>query len=179
MVQLVGWTAVEFWAMGEVANVASSRLFGFESRVVWLAVVAVVCTALAIGGPVLVVRRWLERFGIYVLLASAVWITVEVLRSADLDAIWNTAGSGGQFTRDGRLPDWIILQRSPLVLYSAVPDAVQRIAADRYERVRDFPVADERASRRYDQQDALFLPLTGLAGVERIGPSFEIYRLRR
>ena len=100
VVQLVGWTAVEFWAMGEVANVASSRLFGFESRVVWLAVVAVVCTALAIGGPVLVVRRWLERFGIYVLLASAVWITVEVLRSADLDAIWNTAGSGG-------LPFWL------------------------------------------------------------------------
>ena len=85
----------------------------------------------------------------------------------------------GQFAGDGRLPDWIILQRSPLILYSAVPDAVQRIAAERYERVRDFPVADERASRRYDQQDALFLPLTGLAGIERIGPSFEIYRLRR
>ena len=50
---------------------------------------------------------------------------------------------------------------------------------ERYERVRDFPVADERAARRYDQQDALFLPLTGLAGIERIGPSFEIYRLRR
>ena len=99
MVQLVGWTAVEFWAMGEVANAASSRLFGFESRVIWLAVVAVVCTALAIGGPVLVVRRWLERFGIYVA-RPAVWITVEVLRSADLEAIWNTAGSGG-------LPFWL------------------------------------------------------------------------
>ena len=70
VVQLVGWTAVEFWAMGEVANVASARLFGFESRVFWLAVVAIVCTALAVGGPVLVVRRWLERFGIYVLLGT-------------------------------------------------------------------------------------------------------------
>ena len=72
------------------------------------------------------------------------------------------------------------LQRSPLVLYSAVPDAVQRIAAERYERVRDFPVVRRATrTRRYDQQDALFLPLTGLAGIERIGPSFEIYRLRR
>ena len=35
---------------------------------VWVAVVAVLCTALALGGPILVVRRWLERFGIYVLL---------------------------------------------------------------------------------------------------------------
>ena len=72
VVQLVGWTAVEFWVMGEVANVVSARLFGFESRVFWLAVVAIVCTGLAMGGPVLVVRRWLERFGIYVLLGSAV-----------------------------------------------------------------------------------------------------------
>jgi NCS1 family nucleobase:cation symporter-1 len=98
VVQLVGWTAVEFWAMGAVANVASARLFGFESRVFWLAAVAVVCTALAIGGPVLVVRRWLERFGIYVLLGSAVWITVEVLRSSG--AVWGTAGGGG-------LPFWL------------------------------------------------------------------------
>ena len=98
VVQLVGWTAVEFWAMGEVANVASAQLFGFESRVFWLAVVAVVCTALAIGGPVLVVRRWLERFGIYVLLGSAVWITVEVLRGSG--AVWDSAGRGG-------LPFWL------------------------------------------------------------------------
>ena len=96
VVQLVGWTAVEFWAMGEVANAWRRRACsGSSPGWIWLAVVAVVCTALAIGGPVLVVRRWLERFGIYVLLASAVWITVEVLRSADLEAIWNTAGSGG------------------------------------------------------------------------------------
>ena len=98
VVQLVGWTAVEFWAMGEVANVASARMFGFESRVFWLSAVAIVCTALAVGGPVLVVRRWLERFGIYVLLGSAVWITVEVLRGSG--AIWGSVGSGG-------LPFWL------------------------------------------------------------------------
>ena len=100
VIQLVGWTAVEFWVMGEVANVASARLFGFESRVLWLAVVGVVCTALAIGGPVLVIRRWLERFGIWVLLGTAVWITVEVLRAGDLGAIWNGPGEGG-------LPFWL------------------------------------------------------------------------
>ena len=87
--------------------------------------------------------------------------------------------TSGQFTRGGRLPDWIVLQRSPLVLYSRVPEAVERIVAERYERVREFRVADERPSRVYDQQDALFLPLTGLDGVERMGPTFEINRLRR
>ncbi len=100
LIQLVGWTAVEFWAMGEVANVASSRLFGFESRVFWLALVSVVCTALAMGGPVLVVRRWLERFGIYVLLGSAAWITFEVIRAGNLGVVWQAPGEGG-------LPFWL------------------------------------------------------------------------
>jgi len=98
--QLVGWTAVEFWVMGEVANVASARLFGFEARTLWVVVVAVVCTGLAVGGPVLVVRRWLERFGIYVLLGTAIWITVEVLRAGDLGAVWSASGEGG-------LPFWL------------------------------------------------------------------------
>jgi len=100
LLQLVGWTAVEFWAIGEVANVASIRLFGLDARDAWLAVVAIVCTALALGGPVLVVRRWLERFGIYVLLASAGWITLEVVRGTRIGALWETPGPGG-------LPFWL------------------------------------------------------------------------
>ncbi|MGZ8637395.1 MAG: cytosine permease, partial [Actinomycetota bacterium] len=100
VVQLVGWTAVEFWAMGEVANVASDRLFGLDARGVWVSVVAVVCTGLALGGPILVIRRWLERFGIYVLLGTAVWITVEVLAAGDTGALWRAPGEGG-------LPFWL------------------------------------------------------------------------
>ncbi len=100
VLQLVGWTAVEFWAMGEVANVASKRLFGLDAYVLWLAVVAVVCTALALGGPILVVRRWLERFGIYVLIGSALWITLKVLTAGDLGAVWRRPGEGG-------LPFWL------------------------------------------------------------------------
>ena len=100
VIQLVGWTAVEFWVMGEVANVASARLFGFENRTLWMIVVAVVCTVLAIGGPVLVVRRWLERFGIYVLLGTATWVTVAVLRAGDLGASWSAPPAGG-------LPFWL------------------------------------------------------------------------
>ena len=100
VIQLVGWTAVEFWAMGEVANVASVRLLDLDARGAWVAVMAVVCTGLALGGPVLVVRRWLERFGIYVLLATAVWITVEVVRAGDVGALWDRPGVGG-------LPFWL------------------------------------------------------------------------
>lgn len=100
LLQLVGWTSVEFWAMGRVANVASNRLFGLDAPVVWLAVVAVVCTGLALGGPILVVRRWLERFAIYALVGAALWITTSVLREVDLGALWRRPGEGG-------MPFWL------------------------------------------------------------------------
>ena len=96
VVQLVGWTAFEFWAMAEVGN-AVSRRAGVDAYPAWLALVAAVCVALALGGPVIVVRRWLERFGIYALLAVAAWITWRLATAADLGAIWRAPGRGGSF----------------------------------------------------------------------------------
>ena len=100
VLQLVGWTAVEFWAMGQMANRMSIRLFGLDAYPLWLVLAALVCTALALGGPVLVVRRWLERFGIYVVLAAGAWITAGALGRADLGALWSRPGEGG-------LPFWL------------------------------------------------------------------------
>lgn len=100
LLQLVGWTAVEFWAMGQVANVATRDLFGLDAPGVWIGAVALLCTVLAVGGPVLVVRKWLERFGIYVLLGAAVWITVRALTAGDLGAIWRGPGEDG-------MPFWL------------------------------------------------------------------------
>jgi putative hydroxymethylpyrimidine transporter CytX len=61
---------------------------------------AVVCTLLALGGPILVVRRWLERFGAWVVGAVALWLTIRVLTVSDLGALWQRPGSGG-------LPFWL------------------------------------------------------------------------
>src|SRR5438552_9539531 len=44
IVQLIGWTGFEFWAMALVANRMWHVSYWF-----WLAIVAVVCTALALG----------------------------------------------------------------------------------------------------------------------------------
>jgi NCS1 family nucleobase:cation symporter-1 len=96
---LVGWTGFEFWAMALVANQMSVRLFGLSSYWLWLAVVAVVCTALAAGGPILVIRRWLERFGAWVVAAVGAWITYRVLAHVSLGALWRAPGVGG-------LPFW-------------------------------------------------------------------------
>jgi nucleobase:cation symporter-1, NCS1 family len=90
IVQLVGWTGFEFWAMALVANRMLHVSYWF-----WLAVVAVVCTALALGGPILVVRKWLERFGAWVVAGVGAWITIKVLTNADLGTVWHQAGTGG------------------------------------------------------------------------------------
>src|SRR6266498_1621297 len=88
--QLVGWTGFEFWAMSLVANRMVHLTYG-----VWLTIVAVVCTALALGGPILVIRRWLERFGAWVVGAVGLWITIRLVTTANLSNIWNASGKGG------------------------------------------------------------------------------------
>ncbi|MEO8322866.1 MAG: cytosine permease [Actinomycetota bacterium] len=48
--QLIGWTAVELWAMSLVADIVSREIFGVSARWLWLGVVTVVCTGLALWG---------------------------------------------------------------------------------------------------------------------------------
>ena len=81
-----GWTAFEFWAMGRVANAVSIDLFGVDAYLAWLVVVAVGCTALALAGPIFAVRRWLERFGVWIVAGVAIWITVKVVAPARTSA---------------------------------------------------------------------------------------------
>jgi putative hydroxymethylpyrimidine transporter CytX len=114
LLQLVGWTAVEFWAMAAVANVVSIRLFSLDAYRLWLLVVAAVCTGLAIGGPILVVRRWLERFGIWVLVATSLWITSRVLAAGDLGQMWRAPGGG-------TLPFWLAVDLVVVMPVSWLP----------------------------------------------------------
>jgi putative hydroxymethylpyrimidine transporter CytX len=95
--QLLGWTAVEFWAMGRLANTLSVDLLGFDAFALWLALIAVGCTLLAIGGPVLVVKRFLERFGTWIVMASGVGLTVSLLTSAPPVEGWAAATGGLPF----------------------------------------------------------------------------------
>ncbi|HET6771043.1 MAG TPA: cytosine permease [Actinomycetota bacterium] len=93
--QLVGWTAFEFWAMALVASRITGPLFGVDSFHIWLGVAAVVCLLLSLGGPVLVVRRWMERFGAWVIAAVAAWITFRLFARADIGELWSRSGTGG------------------------------------------------------------------------------------
>lgn len=98
--QLIGWTGFEFWVMSVIAARMSANVPGLSSYWPWLGVVAVICTSLALFGPVLVIRKWLERFGAWVIGAVGLWITVRLLMTPDLHALWNRPGAGG-------MPFWV------------------------------------------------------------------------
>jgi NCS1 family nucleobase:cation symporter-1 len=105
--QLIGWTAVEFWAMSYVADIVSQRVFGFSSRPLWLAIAAVICTALALWGPVDVVRVWMKRFGAWVVVAICALVTVLVVFSDALSQALAAPGVGG-FPTFGAALDLVI-----------------------------------------------------------------------
>jgi len=93
--QLIGWTSFELWAMALIAARVTGPILGVESFWIWLAVATVICLLLSLGGPVLVVRAWMERFGVWVIAGVAAWITYRILAEADLGALWSRPGKGG------------------------------------------------------------------------------------
>jgi nucleobase:cation symporter-1, NCS1 family len=79
--QLVGWTAVELWAISLVADIVSQRVFHASARWLWLTVAAIVCTALALWGPIGVARVWMKRFGAWVIVAICLIVTALAIGS--------------------------------------------------------------------------------------------------
>ena len=79
VIQLVGWTAFELIIMTTAASAVTERIFGVSAYGIWLSALALLCTVLAIGGPLVVVRVWLEKFGIWLLLATTAYLTYYLL----------------------------------------------------------------------------------------------------
>ncbi len=92
--QLIGWTIFEFVVMGVAASTIAKTLFGTGSYVAWTAVFAAIVILLGVGGPIGVVRQWLEKFAVWIALATGVWLTVLVLTRYDVHALLRQAGDG-------------------------------------------------------------------------------------
>lgn len=102
VLQLIGWTIFEFVVMGVAANAISQALFGVSSFVIWAAVFAAIVILMGIGGPVGVVRQWLEKFAVWIALATGLWLTFHLLTTYDFAALLVKPG-------DGSLPFWIAI----------------------------------------------------------------------
>jgi NCS1 family nucleobase:cation symporter-1 len=98
--QLVGWTAFELWAISWAANHISATAFGYSNHALWLLAATFFCTLLAVGGPFVVVRQWLEKAGVWIMLLASLWLTVHVLRQ---QAIGDLLAQ----PREGGAPFWV------------------------------------------------------------------------
>jgi len=88
-VQLIGWTAFELMVMGQAAARISGPLLGEFTAAFWVLVFAAWCAALALGGPLVVVRQWLEKAAIWIVYLTTIWITWQVFsRPGALEAFF-------------------------------------------------------------------------------------------
>src|ERR1700730_11866249 len=97
VVQLVGWTSFEFWAMALLASRVSQTVFGCRAFPLWRAVIAVGCVASALLGPIRYVQLWLERAGVWIVLASCGFLTVYLLTTHNLGHLLSGPRHGAPF----------------------------------------------------------------------------------
>lgn len=94
IIQLVGWGTFEIIAMRDAADQLAGSNFGFSAPVVWTIVFGLAATGLAVLGPLSFVRKFLRRFGIWLILLGAVWLTWTLLSRHDLAKLFNYKGDG-------------------------------------------------------------------------------------
>jgi hypothetical protein len=74
-------------------------------------------------------------------------------------------------------PDWIVVQESPVRVYTRVPWQLRDVIDHQYDLTTRFIGMDTRAwANKFDQQDAFFVPFAGFERIARPGPNFFIYR---
>lgn len=90
IIQLIGWSSFELLIMGDAA---ASIVGIMDSRWVWTILLGVWCLLLAIWGPSAVVRQWLEKFAIWLVYLSTVWITYVIFSNGVLLTKFTDVGS--------------------------------------------------------------------------------------
>ncbi len=94
VVQLVGWGAFELVIMAQASARLSESVLGSAAYPLWTIVWGLVVIAFALGGPLVVVRQWLEKAGIWIVLATAGWMAIYVVAHADFAALASRPGDG-------------------------------------------------------------------------------------
>ncbi|MHB8631171.1 MAG: purine-cytosine permease family protein [Candidatus Limnocylindria bacterium] len=94
VIQLLGWTSFEILVMAQFADAIVARLVGISAYPFWAFVFAAFCTAMALGGPLVVVRQWLEKFGVWAMLATTIALVALLLARSDVGALLAKPGTG-------------------------------------------------------------------------------------
>src|SRR5712691_2510411 len=86
VLQLLGWTAFELLVMGEATAILTNRFLEPWTAAIFVPIWGAVTAALALGGPLAVVRDWLERFAIWLVYLSTALIALGLFTRLSWDA---------------------------------------------------------------------------------------------
>jgi len=118
LIQLIGWGAFEVMIMAQAAHAASQALFGASNYPLWVAIFAVLCTLMAVAGPLIVVRQWMEKFAVWVVLIITLWLTYYFFVVYDAPSLLRQPGTG-------EMPFWLAVD-----LVIAMPISWMPLVAD-------------------------------------------------
>jgi putative hydroxymethylpyrimidine transporter CytX len=94
VVQLVGFGAFEVVIMAQASARLATPILGADTYPVWAVAWGGVAILMGLGGPLVVVRQWLEKAGIWIVLATAAWMVIYIVGHFDLGAAVARPGDG-------------------------------------------------------------------------------------
>ncbi len=94
LIQLIGWTSFEIIIMAKAANTISIATIGYSNITLWIILFTILCIVMAIGGPLLIIRYWLEKFAIWIIYGTSVWIAYYIFSKIDFN-LFAIEGQGG------------------------------------------------------------------------------------
>lgn len=95
VLQNLGWATFELIVIAAAADALAAEVFGFRERWLWVLAFGALTAALALAGPISVVRRWLRRYAVWAVVASTGYLTWWALDGADLGGLWSAPAAGG------------------------------------------------------------------------------------
>jgi len=95
VIQLIGWTSFEFIIMSKAAASIFGSFMGKLTEPILIFIFALFCSLLALGGPIAVIRQWLEKIAIWLIYGSTIWITIQVFSKPEALTNFFKPGVGG------------------------------------------------------------------------------------
>jgi putative hydroxymethylpyrimidine transporter CytX len=100
--QLIGWTCFELVIMREGTQAIAKQVAGVEVHLVVATLIwGGVLTLLMTGSMLTLVRKFVSRFGLPLVILSLAWLSwhfVGVAQTKGFEALWNRPGAGGMST---------------------------------------------------------------------------------
>lgn len=153
VLQLVGWATFEVIVMAQAATLLSQRLLGAGGYLGWVAFFALVTTLMALGGPVIVVKQWMEKFAVWAVFITVVWLTLAVLATYGLGPLLAKRGTG-------EMSFWLAVDLVAVMPISWVP-----LVADYSRLARTRPAAFWGTAAGYFVSHVWFYALGAMLGL--------------